>query len=151
MLNEFGATYSRERYTKDGKYITGAGVSSGIDLALFIAKELVGEEYAKAIQLKIGYHPHPLFDAGTPEKSEKKTVEMLSGMFVGATNRSKDTKPKVAAASVVLYSDVDPVCNMNTKDSHSDTTLYKGKVYGFCSALCIDSFLKDPDKFLSGK
>lgn len=146
MLDQFGATYSGERYTRDGKYITGAGVSAGIDLALFVVKELEGETVAKAIQLRIGYHPNPPFDAGTPAKSDKKTVELLSKMLSGATLRSSPKKP--AAAAVVLDSDVDPVCHMNVGGEHADTTRYNGKVYGFCSAICKESFLKNPEKFL---
>jgi transcriptional regulator GlxA family with amidase domain/YHS domain-containing protein len=151
MLNQFGATYSNARYTKDGKYITGAGVSAGIDLALFVVKELEGENVAKAIQLKIGYHPNPPFDAGTPEKSDKKTVEMLSQMFTSATQRGGTKKPTTAVAAIALDSDIDPVCNMNIKGTHADTILYKGKVYGFCSAICKESFKNDPEKFLSEK
>jgi hypothetical protein len=64
--------------------------------------------FSKAIQLKIGYHANPPFDAGTPEKSDKKTAEMLSQMFTGATQRSSTRKPAPALASVVLGSDIDP-------------------------------------------
>lgn len=87
FLNAYGATYTNDRYTKDAKYITGAGISAGIDLALFVSKELLGTPYATAIQLKIGYHPSPPFDAGSPEKSDAKTVEMMNKMYAGATKR----------------------------------------------------------------
>lgn len=141
MLKEFGAVYSNERYTKDGKFITGAGVSSGLDLALFISKELEGEDLAKAIQLKIGYFPNPPFDAGSPEKSDEKTVAMLSEMYQGATDRGTGKAAPVTTAKLQLASDFDPVCNMSVKDTYADTTLYDGKIYGFCSRMCKESFM----------
>lgn len=141
MLKEFGAIYSNERYTKDGKFITGAGVSSGLDLALFIARELEGEDLAKAIQLKIGYFPNPPFDAGTPEKSDEKTVAMLSKMFEGTTNRGTEKTASVNSSAILLASDIDPVCNMSVRDGYADTTLYEGKIYGFCSRMCKESFI----------
>ena len=92
FLKDFGANFSHQRYTIDDKFITGAGVSSGIDLALLIVTELVNENYAKAIQLKLAYHPNPPFDAGSPEKSDKETVERLSKMYSGADKRYNKAK-----------------------------------------------------------
>lgn len=142
-LDEFGITYSHERYTKDGKYITGAGVSSGIDLALYVVKELEGDAVAKAIQLQIGYFPHPPFDAGTPEKSDPKTVSFLSGMFVNTTDRG--TKSGESAGRTKIAA-IDPVCKM-TVDNHSDSLVHDGVTYHFCSALCKEKFAKDPSKY----
>jgi len=92
FLKDYEATYSHKRYTIDGKYLTGAGVSSGIDLALLIVKEAISEDYAKAIQLKIGYFPNPPFDAGSPEKSEQAIVDRLKGMYSGADKRYNDAR-----------------------------------------------------------
>ncbi len=68
----FGVTYVPERYVVSGKVITSAGVSAGIDLALFLAAELSDETTARAIQLAVEYDPQPPFDSGnaadaTPE------------------------------------------------------------------------------------
>lgn len=60
-LEKFGATYKRERWVEDGKFITAAGVSAGIDMALHLVAKLVGEERAKLIQLGIEYDPEPPF------------------------------------------------------------------------------------------
>jgi transcriptional regulator GlxA family with amidase domain len=49
---------------RSGKIVTAAGVSAGIDLALWLAGEIAGREQAEAIQLVIEYDPHPPFDAG---------------------------------------------------------------------------------------
>ena len=92
FLKDYGANYTHKRYTIDAKYITGAGVSSGIDLALLIVKEVVNENYAKAIQLKIGYHPNPPFNTGSPEKSDKDIVERLSKMYSGSDKKYNEAK-----------------------------------------------------------
>ena len=46
-LNKLGARYRRARWVEDGKYITAAGVSAGIDMALHIVARLFGQEQAK--------------------------------------------------------------------------------------------------------
>ena len=76
-LASFGATPVSERVVEDGKVITAAGVSSGIDMALHLAAKLAGEEIAKAIQLGIEYDPDPPFDAGSPEKAPEHLVEAM--------------------------------------------------------------------------
>ena len=67
MLAQFGAIPDSARVVKDGRFISGGGVTAGIDFGLFVAAELLGEEKAKAIQLGIEYAPHPPFNAGSPE------------------------------------------------------------------------------------
>ena len=72
-LGHFGATYSEERITGDGKYVTCAGVSAGIDLGLVLCAEIAGRETAEAVQLSMEYDPSPPFAAGnfstaTPER-----------------------------------------------------------------------------------
>lgn len=67
MLKEFGAVPDGARVVIDGKFISGGGVTAGIDFGLTIAAEILGEERAKAIQLGIEYAPDPPFDAGVPE------------------------------------------------------------------------------------
>jgi len=60
-----------ERVVHAGKVVTAAGVSAGIDLALWLAGEIAGREEAEAIQLTIEYDPHPPFDAGHMSKATK--------------------------------------------------------------------------------
>ncbi len=64
LEEEYGAKPTTERVVRDGKVITAAGVSSGIDMALTLAALEAGEEIAKTIQLGIEYAPEPPFDAG---------------------------------------------------------------------------------------
>jgi len=59
-LGQFGATPVRERVVLDGKYVTAAGVSAGIDMGLALAGRIAGDQTAQAIQLVIEYDPEPL-------------------------------------------------------------------------------------------
>lgn len=68
-LAEHGAIPVADRIVRDGKYATAAGVSAGIDLALALVIELLGEPLAAAIQLGIEYDPAPPIDFGSPEKA----------------------------------------------------------------------------------
>lgn len=69
-LSAFGAHPKRDqRIVREGKIVTAAGVSAGIDLALWLAGEIAGEETARAIQLLIEYDPQPPYDSGHPSKA----------------------------------------------------------------------------------
>ena len=63
----------------DGKFVTAAGVSAGIDMALSLAASVAGEPVAQAIQLGIEYDPQPPFDAGAPDKAPAEIVNVLRG------------------------------------------------------------------------
>ena len=78
FLEKFGAQYVSERVVRQGKIITAAGVSSGIDMALHLAKEISGPEMAKTIQLIIEYDPKPPFDSGSIAKAEPSIVELAN-------------------------------------------------------------------------
>ena len=68
QLAKYNVSIINERYVHDGKIITSAGVSAGIDMALYLAGQVCGEQAAKMIQLGIEYDPQPPYDSGTPEK-----------------------------------------------------------------------------------
>jgi cyclohexyl-isocyanide hydratase len=67
LLAPFGAIPDPGRVVRDGKVITGGGVTAGIDFALSLVADLVDPETAQAIQLQIEYAPAPPYDAGRPE------------------------------------------------------------------------------------
>jgi putative intracellular protease/amidase len=79
-LRELGAEPTAERVVEEGKVITAAGVSSGIDMALRLAAHVAGEDVAQAIQLGIEYDPQPPFDAGSPEKAPQHIVELVTAL-----------------------------------------------------------------------
>lgn len=76
MLSDYGVTPSIERYIQEGKIITAQGVSAGIDLALFLVGQIVGEAKAKAYQLFIEYDPNPPYDSGTITKADAETISL---------------------------------------------------------------------------
>jgi len=76
-LKEFGAEPVAERVVEDGKLITAAGVSAGIDMALTLASRIAGDKVAQAIQLGIEYDPKPPFDAGSPAKAPAELVDLI--------------------------------------------------------------------------
>jgi putative intracellular protease/amidase len=76
-LRELGAEPVDERVVFDGKLVTAAGVSAGIDMALTFAARIAGATVAQAIQLGMEYDPQPPFDAGSPHKAPAEIVELL--------------------------------------------------------------------------
>jgi transcriptional regulator GlxA family with amidase domain len=76
-LAEFGARPMHKRVVEQGKIITAAGVSSGIDMALTLAARIAGEDIAQAIQLGIEYDPQPPFAAGSPHTAPPHIVEKV--------------------------------------------------------------------------
>ena len=76
-LARYGAIPTRERMVLDGKYVTGGGVSAGIDMALTLVDTMGGRRLAEAIQCGIEYDPHPRYDAGAPEKVDPAIVAEL--------------------------------------------------------------------------
>jgi transcriptional regulator GlxA family with amidase domain len=77
QLRALGAEPVSERVVFDGRIVTAAGVSAGIDMALSLAARIAGKEVAQAIQLGIEYDPQPPFDAGSPEKAPAAIVDGL--------------------------------------------------------------------------
>ncbi len=78
-LRSQGAEPIGERVVIQGKIITAAGVSAGIDMALTLVARECTEDLAKAIQLGIEYDPQPPFDAGSPDKAPAEIVEAMRG------------------------------------------------------------------------
>jgi transcriptional regulator GlxA family with amidase domain len=84
-LSELGAEPVTERVVEDGKVMTAAGVSAGIDMALTLAARIAGEEVAQAIQLGIEYDPAPPFDAGSPFKASPEVIGMVRAAERGSS------------------------------------------------------------------
>jgi transcriptional regulator GlxA family with amidase domain len=85
-LATFGAQPVRERVVIDGKYVTAAGVSAGIDMALDLARRIAGTPAAQAIQLMMEYDPRPPFNAGSPRTAPPDLVARMR-------RRSRHTTP----------------------------------------------------------
>jgi putative intracellular protease/amidase len=81
-----------ERVVEQGKVITAAGVSAGIDMALLLASRIAGDDVAQAIQLGIEYDPAPPFDAGSPRKAPEHVKELVL-----AVQAAEEAEPANAA------------------------------------------------------
>jgi transcriptional regulator GlxA family with amidase domain len=84
-LGQLGATPVTDRVVFDGKYVTAAGVSSGIDMGLALAGRICGDHVAQSIQLMIEYDPQPPYDAGSPDRAP---AEIVDGMRARRRSRS---------------------------------------------------------------
>ncbi|WP_299411100.1 DJ-1/PfpI family protein [Acaryochloris sp. IP29b_bin.148] len=74
----FGVDVVSERVVIDRDRITGAGVTSGIDLGLTLLQLLYDKATAKMAQLMMEYNPQPPFQAGSPEQAgETLTAQLL--------------------------------------------------------------------------
>ena len=74
-LAMFGARPMRERVVRDGRVMTAAGVSAGIDMALRLAALVAGDSVAQTIQLMIEYDPEPPYRAGSPATAPAEALE----------------------------------------------------------------------------
>jgi transcriptional regulator GlxA family with amidase domain len=79
-LREFGADPVGGRFVEDGKVVTAAGVTAGIDMALHLVAQEAGAEVAQAVQLGIEYDPDPPFDSGSPDKAPAEIVELVKAV-----------------------------------------------------------------------
>lgn len=77
QLPRFGAEPTGERVVFDGKYVTAAGVSAGIDMGLTLLGRIAGDEFAQTVQLMTEYDPQPPYDAGSPAKAPAELVARL--------------------------------------------------------------------------
>jgi cyclohexyl-isocyanide hydratase len=75
LLKYFGATPVDERVVIDGRLVSTAGVTAGIDGALRVTALLFGEQKAQEIQLNIQYAPDPPFDSGSVRTAPPEVVK----------------------------------------------------------------------------
>jgi transcriptional regulator GlxA family with amidase domain/YHS domain-containing protein len=134
------------RFVEDGKIITTAGVSAGLDGALHIVEKLKGLEVAKQVASLMEYdHWKPnmgIVIGMTNEKLPNKKVKVAV----------KKPNPKVTKTEEVirdfLAEETDPVCKMHISKDTKHLSEFKGKKVGFCSVVCKEMFDKKPEKFV---
>jgi transcriptional regulator GlxA family with amidase domain len=91
MLPQFGAEPVAERVVIEGRVITAAGVSAGIDMALRLAATEAGEDEARALQLVIEYDPDPPFDSGSLERADDETRRRATEHMVPGGEEARAT------------------------------------------------------------
>lgn len=118
------------RYIQDGKFITTAGVSSGLDGTLFLVEKTAGKQVAETTARAIQYRRNTAPFPAVPMRAVKIAPRRAS------------------AAGGKTESDFDLVCGMNVGETPRFTAKYQGKTYGFCSAHCRDQFVAHPANFV---
>jgi cyclohexyl-isocyanide hydratase len=97
LLPIFGALPDPGRVVRDGNFITGGGVTAGIDMALTLIGEIEGTDFAEAVQLGIEYAPAPPFDAGRPERARPEIVASVRRRL-DATRQMREAAARRAVA-----------------------------------------------------
>ena len=90
---------SDERIVHEGDIVTSAGVSAGIDLAMWLAGQIAGEDRAKTIQLVIEYDPQPPFDSGHMSKASASTKAAATALL----GKDMIKPPQLKAATMLLW------------------------------------------------
>lgn len=81
QLADYGAEPVRQRVVIDGKYVTAAGVSAGIDMALTLTGRIAGRDAAEATALMMEYDPQPPYSAGSPQTASADLVARMRWRF----------------------------------------------------------------------
>ncbi|UHA73445.1 DJ-1/PfpI family protein [Paenibacillus sp. 481] len=91
ILRSLGAIPTDERVVRQGKIVTAAGVSSGIDMALQLVAWELGENASKSAQLILEYDPQPPFDAGSPKKAPAALVKRIRRALQDFSNQEPNS------------------------------------------------------------
>ncbi|HTW81131.1 MAG TPA: DJ-1/PfpI family protein [Terracidiphilus sp.] len=97
LLEYFGALPFDGRVVVDGKFLSTAGVTAGIDGALWAVTLLRGQRAAEEIQLAIEYDPEPPFESGTPEAAPPEVVEAVRSHFHKISEARLATAKRIAS------------------------------------------------------
>ncbi|CAM5488393.1 hypothetical protein SALBM311S_08602 [Streptomyces alboniger] len=86
LQSTFDVTFLPQRYVRSGKIITAAGVSAGVDMALYLASLIADDDTAEAIQLAVEYDPQPPFGSGNAAEAspqlKEKALQLLAASQV---------------------------------------------------------------------
>jgi cyclohexyl-isocyanide hydratase len=100
LLTAFAVEPSNSRIVRDGNVITGGGVTAGIDMAIAVAAEIAGVDFAQTVQLAIEYAPEPPFDCGRPERARPEIVAAALRRLDGV-RLQRDAAVKCAAELLI--------------------------------------------------
>lgn len=102
FLSNFQAIPTRERFVEEGKIITAAGVSAGIDMAIYLVKSLEGDLAAKAAQLAVEYDPNPIFNSDNFLTAEKEVIKLAEHNMTIAAKKELSIWDIVTNAKTLL-------------------------------------------------
>jgi len=97
LLEYFGAIPFDGRVVVDGRFLSTAGVTAGIDGALWAVTLLRSQRAAEEIQLAIEYDPEPPFESGTPELARPEVLEAVRSQFLNISEARLKTACRIAA------------------------------------------------------
>ena len=97
LLGYFGAIPVNRRVVIDGKCVSAAGVTAGLDGAFRLVSLLRGDNVAQQIQLSIEYAPEPIFNAGSPQTAPADILKAVRSSYQDTTNKRLATARNVAA------------------------------------------------------
>ncbi|MGY3539794.1 cyclohexyl-isocyanide hydratase [Bradyrhizobium sp. USDA 4515] len=81
LLPQYGAIPDPARVVVDGRYMSGGGVTAGIDFALTVAAILRGSIQAQVIQLLMEYEPDPPFHSGRPDTAPPEVLAAFETQY----------------------------------------------------------------------
>ncbi|SLB57980.1 ThiJ/PfpI domain-containing protein [Mycobacteroides abscessus subsp. bolletii] len=117
LLSAFGANPQRDRrIVRDGKVITAAGVSAGLDLGLWLVGEIAGRARAEATQLCIEYDPQPPFDTGHISKASLRH-KADAARVIKTMISAREAGAQLAAGSKVLWKSAIDRARVKSADS----------------------------------
>ena len=90
---------------RDGRFVTGGGVTAGVDFALSLVAEIAGPTVAQAIQLAVEYAPDPPFQSGRPEQAPPEILERVRRFYDAAMD---ERRAAAVAAATRLKGEVAP-------------------------------------------
>lgn len=98
LLSEFDVAPDAARVVRDGNVFTGGGVTAGIDMALTVAAEIAGRDFAEALQLALEYAPEPPFNVGRPELARPEILRAVRQRLEARAGDRLETIQAIAAA-----------------------------------------------------
>ncbi|MBT1270184.1 DJ-1/PfpI family protein [Pseudomonas sp. D8002] len=86
-LAEYGAIGVPDRFVEDdnGRFMSGGGVTAGIDFAIRVAAKMRGNLDAEFTQLAIEYDPDPPFHSGHPRDARPEVIAMVDKILPNAS------------------------------------------------------------------
>lgn len=87
QLARYGAIPDPQRFVTDdnNRFMSGGGVTSGIDFALRVTAILRGQDASEFAQLVIEYDPDPPFKSGHPRVARPEVIAMVDKVLPGAS------------------------------------------------------------------
>jgi YHS domain-containing protein len=88
-----------------------------------------------------------LYACGRMASNTKMAANATDTAAIVASQEKEDSIKHAALNKLSIVNENDPVCGMPMRRGFDDTAFYKGKLIGFCSKECKDSFIEKPSAY----